>query len=184
MSHSCAFAQPPEIGDEVEKPSLPILHFEEMMMKPLFIALSALALTFGSAAALADDTTLINDMNMKPLTAAQSAQFKTERDAAKAKWATMTPAEKAAATQSMKSKKNAEMNYVDKFAQNDDMTAMTKSETAQMKAERETAEASYAKLTAEQKAALRKSAQQKRLSELDAMERVGQNDDMSRYLSY
>jgi hypothetical protein len=155
-----------------------------MMMKPLLIALSAFALTFGSAAALADDTSLINDMNMKPLTPAQSAQLKAERDAAKAKWATTTPAEKAAVTQSMKSKKVADMNHMEKFAQNDDMTAMSKSETAQMKAEREAAEASYAKLTPEQKAAQRKAAQQKRLSEMNAMERAGQNDDMGRYMSY
>lgn len=155
-------------------------------MKHLLIALSALALTFGAAAALADDTSLINAANddLRPLTPAQSAQMKAERDAAKAKWAAMTPAEKAAATQSMRSKRITDMNHMDKFAQNDDLTALTKSETAQMKAEREAAQASYAKLTPEQKAALRKSAQQKRLSEMNAIERVGQNDDLSRYMSY
>jgi hypothetical protein len=153
-------------------------------MKQLLIALSALALTFGSAAALADDTSLINDMNMQPLTPAQSAQLKSERDAAKAKWATMTPAEKAAVTQSMKSKKLADMNVMERIAQNDDMMTMSKSETAQMKAEREAAQASYAKMTPGQKAALRKSAQQKRMADMNTMERVGQNDDMGRYLSY
>lgn len=153
-------------------------------MKQLLIALSALALTVGSAAALGDDTSLINDMQMKPLTPAQSVQLKAERDAAKAKWATMTPAEKAAVTQSMKSKKLADLNVMERIAQNDDMMAMSKSETAQMKAEREAAQASYAKMTPEQKAALRKSAQQKRMAEMNAMEKVGQNDDMGRYLSY
>jgi hypothetical protein len=153
-------------------------------MKQLLIALSAAALTFGSATALADDTSLINDMNMKPLTPAQSAQLKSERDAAKAKWATMTPAEKSAVTQSMKSKKVADMNHMEKFAQNDDMMAMTKSETAKDKAEREAAQASYAKLTPDQKAAQRKASQQKHLSEMNAMERAGQNDDMGRYMSY
>ena len=154
------------------------------MKRPL-VALSSALLVFGTAVAFADDTTnLINEMNMKPLTAAQSSQFKAERDAAKAKWAAMTPAEKSAATQSMKNKRVADMNYIDKFAQNDDMTAMTKSETAQAKAEREAAQAAYAKLTPEQKAAQRKAAQQKRLSEMNAMERVGQNDDMDRFLSY
>ena len=153
-------------------------------MKPLFIALSAFALAFGSTLALADDTSLINDMNMKTLTPAESAQLKSERDAAKAKWATMTPAEKAAVTQSMKNKKVADMNHMEKFAQNDDMTAMTKSETAKDKAERETAAASYAKLTPEQKAAQRKATQQKRLADMNAMEKAGQNDDMGRYMSY
>jgi hypothetical protein len=110
---------------------------------------------------------------MKTLTPEQSAQLRAERDAAKAKWATMTPAEKAAYTQSMKAKKAADMNHMDKMAQNDDMMAMTKSETAKDKAEREAAEASYAKLTPEQKAAQRKATQQKRLADMNAMERVG-----------
>ena len=157
---------------------------EETTIKHLLVALSALALTFGAAAALADDTSLIDEMNMKPLTPAQSAQLKAERNAAKAKWAAMTPAEKAAVTQSMKSKKAADLNIMERFAQNDDMTAMSKSETAEMKSERQAAEAQYAKMTPEQKAALRKTAQQKRMSEMNAMERVGQNDDMGRYMSY
>lgn len=153
-------------------------------MKRLLFAISTAALVLGTGAALADDTSLINEMNMKPLTAAQSAQLRAERDAAKAKWAAMPPADKAAATQAMKNKRVADMNAMDKFAQNDDMMAMSKSETAQMKAEREAAEASYAKMTPDQKAALRKSAQQKRLSDMNAVERAGQNDDMGRYMSY
>ncbi len=153
-------------------------------MKQLLLAIATFALVFGAGVALADDTSLINDMNMKPLTPAQSAQMRAERDAAKAKWAAMSPADRAAATQAMKNKRIADMNAMDKFAQNDDMMAMSKSETAQLKAEREAAQASYAKMTPEQKAALRKSAQQKRLADMNAMERVGQNDDMGRYLSY
>ena len=133
-------------------------------MKQLLLAISAAVLAFGTSIAIADDTSLINEMDMKPLTPAQSAQLKAERDSAKAKWATMTPAEKSAVTQSMRSKKAGDLNHMEKFAQNDDMTAMTKSETAQMKAERQAAEASYAKLTPEQKAAQRKAAQQKRSS--------------------
>jgi hypothetical protein len=158
--------------------------FEESIMKRLLFAISAAALVLGTGAALADDASLINDMNMKPLTPAQSAQLRTERDAAKAKWATMTPADKAAATQAMRNKRIADMNAMDKFAQNDDMMAMSKSETAQLKTEREAAQAGYAKMTAEQKTALRKSAQQKRLADMNAMESVGQRDDMGRYMSY
>jgi hypothetical protein len=155
-----------------------------MLMKQLLLAISTAALTFGATFALADDTSLINEMHMKPLTPAQSAQMKAERDAAKAKWATMTPAEKAAVTQSMKSKKAADLNSMERIAQNDDMMAMTRSETAQMKSEREAAQASYAKMTPEQKAALRKTAQQKRVADMNTMERTQQNDDMGRYLSY
>jgi len=110
--------------------------------------------------------------------------MKAERDAAKAKWATMTPADKSAVTQSMKNKRLADLNHMEKFAQNDDMMAMSKSVTAQMKAEREASQATYAKMTPEQKAALRKSTQQKRLADMNAMERTSQNDDMGRYLSY
>ncbi len=134
--------------------------------------------------ATADDTNLINEMNMKPMTAAQTAQLKAERDAAKAKWASMTQAQKDALIQSARTKKLGELTAIERIGANDDMTAMTKSETAQLKAEREAAQAKWAALTPEQKAAARKAAQQKRLADLDTMERVGQADDMSRYMSY
>ena len=133
---------------------------------------------------LADDTSLINDMNMKTLTPEQSAQMRAERDAAKAKWATMTPAEKAAYTQSMKTKKAADMNHMDKMAQNDDMMAVTKSETAQDKAEREAAQAKFAAMTPAEQAASRKAAQQKRLADMNAMDKAAQNNDMGRYMSH
>jgi predicted Fe-S protein YdhL (DUF1289 family) len=106
--------------------------------------------------------------------------MKAQVQAAKAKWGSMTPAEKSAMTQSMRAKKLGELTAMERVAQNDDMTAMTKSETAQLKAERETAQASYAKMTPEQKAAVRKAAQQKKLADLSMMEKVGQNDDMGR----
>ena len=153
-------------------------------MKFMRVALLIAASCAIAVPAFADDASLINEMNMKPLTAAQSAQLKSERDAAKAKWAAMTPDQKAAVTQTMRGKKVGELNATEKFGQNDDMMAMTKAETAQMKAEREAAQAKYAAMTPEQKAALRKTAQQKRLSEMNALERVGQSDDMQRYLSY
>jgi predicted Fe-S protein YdhL (DUF1289 family) len=155
-------------------------------MSRLFVVGVASCIALFSTWALADDTSLINAANddLRPLTPAQSAQLKAERDAAKAKWAAMTPAEKAAATQSMKSKRIADMNHMDKFAQNDDLTAMTKSETAQMKAERQAAEAKWAKMTPDEKAAVRKAAQQKRAADMNAMERAGQNDDLGRYMSY
>jgi len=153
-------------------------------MKQLLLAVSTAALTLSACAALADDTSLINDMNTKSLTPAQSAQLRAERDAAKVKWVTMTPAEKATVTQSMKSKKVADLNHTEKFAQNDDMIATSKNETVSMKAEREAAQANYAKMTPDQKAALRKAAQQKRQAEMNAMEQAGQRDDMGRYMSY
>jgi hypothetical protein len=134
--------------------------------------------------ALADDTSLINEMNVKPLTAAQSAQLKAERDAAKTKWAAMSQSQKDTVIQSMRTKKLSELDATERFGQNDDMMAMSKSETAQAKAAREAAQAKYTTMTPDQKAAIRKSAQQKRLSDLDAMEQAGQRDDMGRYMSY
>jgi predicted Fe-S protein YdhL (DUF1289 family) len=153
-------------------------------MNKWLVGVLAGSVTLLSAWALADDTTLINEMNMKTLTPAQSAQLRSERDAAKAKWATMTPAEKAAVTQAARGKKASELTALERIGQNDDMMAATKSETAQLKSEREAAEAKWAKMTPEQKAEVRKAAQQKRASEMNAMERAGQNDDMARYLSY
>jgi predicted Fe-S protein YdhL (DUF1289 family) len=153
-------------------------------MKISFVVLVAGALCVVGIPALADDPSLISEMNMKPLTAAQSAQLRAERDTAKAKWAAMSPSEKAAVTQSMKNKRVADMTAIEKFAQNDDMTAMTKSETAQMKAEREAAQAKWAAMTPEEKAAVRKATREKREADLNAMERTSQNDDMGRYFSY
>ena len=133
---------------------------------------------------LADDTTLINEMNVKPLTAAQSAQLKSERDAAKAQWASMTQAQKDAVIQSARTKKLGDLTALERIGQNDDLTAMTRTETAQLKAEREAAQAKWAAMPPEQKNAVRKAAQQKKLADLNAMERTDQNDDMGRYLSY
>jgi len=153
-------------------------------MNKWLVGVLAGSVTLLSTLALADDTALINEMDMKPLTPAQSAQLRSERDAAKAKWATMTPAEKAAVTQAARSKKAGELTALERIGQNDDMMAATKSETAQLKSEREAAQAKWAAMTPEQKAAVRKAAQQKRAADMNAMERAGQNDDMARYLSY
>jgi predicted Fe-S protein YdhL (DUF1289 family) len=158
---------------------------EELIMKQLLIALSVAVLALGTTVALADDTSdakLISEMDMKPMTPAETAQLKAGHDAAKAKWAAMTPAEKAAVTQSMKSKKVADMNHLDKVAQDNDMTAMTQSETAQAKAEHDAAKAKWAAMTPDQKAAVHKAAQQKHQAELSTIERAGQEDSMARHL--
>lgn len=153
-------------------------------MKKLAIAsvvtVSALAVTV----AFADDTTLINEMNMKPLTAAQSAQLRAERDAAKAQWAKMTPDQQAAVKKAAQQKRMGELSATERIGQNDDMMEMSKSETAQMKAEREAAKAKWAQMTPDEKNAVRKAAQQKRVSDLNALERAGQADDMGRYFTY
>lgn len=146
-------------------------------MNKLLGALCVFAIALAPVTALAD---VYSEMNMKPLTPETTAAMKAQVQAAKAKWASMTPAEKSAVTQSMRGKKVGELTAMERVAQNDDMTAMTKSETAQLKSEREAAQASYAKMTSEQKAAVRKAAQQKKLADLSMLEKVGQNDDMGR----
>ena len=153
-------------------------------MKRLLATLLAGAVGIVATAVLADDTTLINEMNMKPLTPAQSAQLKAERDAAKAQWDKMSQSQKDAVKKAAAQKRLGEQTALDRIGQNDDLMTMTKSESAQAKAAREAAESKWKAMTPEQKNAIRKAAQQKRMSELDAMERVGQADDMGRYFSY
>jgi hypothetical protein len=144
---------------------------------------AALFTALFATAALADETSLLNDMDMKPLSAQESAQLKADRDAAKAKWAAMTPEQKDAARKAAANKRLGDQTALDRIAQNDDMQTMTKSESAQMKAEREAAKAKWDAMTPEQKAAARKAMQQKRMSEMNAMERVGQDSDMGRYMA-
>jgi len=134
--------------------------------------------------ALADDTTLINEMNMKPLTATQSMVLRAERNSALEQWANMTPAEKDAVKKAAQEKKTGDLSAIERVGQNDDLMAMTKSETAQAKAAREAAQIKLKTMTPSERDDVRKAAQQKRLSDLDAIEQAGQRDDMGRYFSY
>ncbi|HEY1460235.1 MAG TPA: hypothetical protein VGH59_09300 [Casimicrobiaceae bacterium] len=114
--------------------------------------LAALSIATFSLPALAD---LYSETQMKPMTPETTAKMKEEIQAAKAKWATMTPEQKAAVTKSMKGKKIGELTAMERVAQNDDMTTMSKSMTAQMKSEWDAAKVSYDKMAPDQKAALR-----------------------------
>ena len=153
-------------------------------MRKLAIGVLAAMAAVVATIALADDTSLINEMNMKPLTPAQSAQLKAERDAAKAQWAKLSDSQKDAVKKAAAQKKLGEQNALDRIGQNDDLMAMTKSENAQAKGAREAAESKWKAMTPEQQNAVRKAAQQKRLNDLDAIEQAGQRDDMGRYFSY
>ena len=112
-----------------------------------------------------------------PMTAAQQAQYKQEYEAAKAKWATMTPEQKQATIAAAKTKKLADLNAIELVGQRDDMRSETAAQSAQLKAEADAAKAKWDKLTPAEKQAFRKSAWQKRRADLDAMEAVGQRDD-------
>jgi len=153
-------------------------------MKTLAIGLATAILAVVASIALADNTDIINSMNVKPLTAEESAQLRAERDAAKAQWTKLTPEQRQAIKDGAKTKKQGELSAIERMGQDDDMQAATKSETAQLKAQREAAKAKWDAMTPEEKNAVRKAAQQKRASELSEIERTGQNDDMNRYFTY
>jgi len=124
------------------------------------------------------DQALYNGMDVKVMTPEETAKFRAQRDAAKAKWDAMTPEEKAKVTQSARSKKLADLNQMEVFAANDDLTRMTREQTAEMKAQHDAAKAQLAKMTPEQKAAAQKAAKQKHLNELNAAERASAQDSI------
>ncbi|HKE38287.1 MAG TPA: hypothetical protein VKG21_00480 [Casimicrobiaceae bacterium] len=125
------------------------------------------------------DKTLYNGMDVKVMTPEETAKFRAQRDAAKAKWDAMTPEEKAAITKSARGKKLSDLNQMEVFGADDDLQRMSREETAQMKAEREAAKAKWDKMTPDEKAAAKKAAQQKRLSEMNAAERASAQESIS-----
>ena len=153
-------------------------------MKTLVVGVSTIAAVAATIALADDSATLINDMNVKPLSATQSMQLRTERDAAREQWAKMTPAERDAVKKAAQEKKTGDLSAIERVGQNDDLMAMTKSETAQAKGAREAAQLKLKTMTPSERDEVRKAAQQKRLSDLDELEKAGQRDDMGRYFSY
>jgi hypothetical protein len=153
-------------------------------MKTLTVGLVTILSAFVTTVVLADNTDIINSMNMKPLTPEESSQLKAERNAAKAQWTKLTPEQRQAIKDGAKGKKQGELSSIERVGQNDDMMGATKSESADLKAQRAAAKAKWDAMTPEEKNAVRKAAQQKRASELSEIERAGQNDDMNRYFNY
>jgi hypothetical protein len=136
------------------------------MNKKLIAALFAGAFAFASATAMADDKT--------PPAPFDQAKAKAERDAAKAKFAAMSPEEKAATRKAMREKRVSELSALELVAQEGDSgpASATPADQAKFKAERAAAKAKWDAMTPEQKAATRKSAQSKKLMELDVLERM------------
>lgn len=97
-------------------------------MNKLLVALMASAFAFGSAAVFADD----NDM--KPLSKMESQDAKAAREAAKAKWAKMTDAEKAAYRKSAAAKKQADLTAMEAVAQESQGSAANSPARAEAKA--------------------------------------------------
>ncbi len=112
-----------------------------------------------------------------PMTAAQQAQYKSEYQAAKAKWASMTPEQKSAAVAAARNKKLSDLSYMELVGQRDDMKNETAAQSGQLKAQTDAAKASWDKLTPSEKQAARKSAWAKKRAELNGIEAVGQRDD-------
>lgn len=144
-------------------------------------AVSALAATIASGQVnlTPSDQTLYNGMDVKVMTPEETAKFRAQRDAAKAKWDAMTPEQKAAVTKSAREKKVSDLNQMEVFGANDDLQRMTREETADMKAEREAAQAKWDKMTSDEKTAAKKAANQKRLSDMNAAERAGAQESIS-----
>ena len=80
-------------------------------MNKLIAALAVGAFAFGSLPALAQDKT-----QSFILTPGEQARLKTERDAAKAKWAAMTPEEKAAMKKAASGKRRSELTTVEEMS--------------------------------------------------------------------
>jgi len=115
--------------------------------------------------------------DMQPMTVAQQTQYRAEYDAAKVKWAALTPQQKQATIAAARTKKLSELSAMELVGQRDDMQRETAAQSAQMRAEAAAAKAKWDKLTPAEKQVVRKSAWQKKRGDLDAMEAVGQRDD-------
>jgi hypothetical protein len=99
-------------------------------MNKLIVALCASAFAFGSVSALAGN-------DMKPLSKMETQEAKAAREAAKAKWAKMTPDEQAAAKKAARAKKQADLTALDTVA-NSNMSfdaAQAKKDAAASKAQ-------------------------------------------------
>ena len=138
------------------------------MNKKLIAALFAGAFAFASVSAMADDKT--------PPTPVDQAKLKAERDAAKAKWAAMTPEQRTATRKAMQAKRVSELTTLEIVGQDDDNSPLAETDASQdqakYKAERLSAKAKWDAMTPEQKAATRKAAQAKKLSELTTVEKM------------
>ena len=134
------------------------------MNKKLIAALFVGAFAFASVSAYADDKT--------PAQPVDQAKLKAERDAAKARWAGMTPEQQAATRKAMQAKRVSELTQLEMVAQEGDTAMVSPGDTAALKSERTAAKAKWDSMTPEQKVATRKAAQSKKLSELSMLEKM------------
>jgi hypothetical protein len=86
-------------------------------MNKLLVALMASAFAFGSATVFADDS------SMMPLSKMETQQAKAARDAAKAKWAKMTPEERAAVKKAAQAKNRESWTAIEEVSSGIDYNA-------------------------------------------------------------
>jgi cell division protein FtsL len=139
------------------------------MNKKLIAALFAGVFAFASVSTMAQEKT--------PPIPVDTAKLKAERDAAKAKWNSMSADQKAATRKAMRDKKVSELTMVEMVAQENDsgssgVGAMPASDAAKYKSDYDAAKSKWAGMTADQKAATRKAARDKKVSELSMLERM------------
>ena len=141
-------------------------------MNKLLAALVVGAFAFGSLPALAQ----ADKTQSFVLTPVEQAKLKAERDAARAKWAAMTPEQKSATRKAMQAKRVSELTTLEIVGQENDTSPTAEVDASQdqakFKAERVAAKAQFDKMTPEERAAMKKSAQAKKLSELSLIERI------------
>ncbi|MFO1304754.1 MAG: hypothetical protein U1F54_13560 [Burkholderiales bacterium] len=114
---------------------------------------------------------------MPEMTAEQTAKYKAEYQAAKAKWATLTPQEQQQIVAAAKQKKLSDLSTMELVGQRNDMQRETAAQSAQAKAQADAAKAKWDSMTPAQKKAVKQAAWQKKRADLDALESVGQRDD-------
>jgi hypothetical protein len=115
-------------------------------MNKLIIALCASAFALGSASALAGN-------DMKPLSKMETQEAKAARDAAKAKWAKMTPEEQAAYRKNVAKKKQSELTALEAVAQESQSSAAGSVERKEAKQAIDASKATPAPTTAQRSAA-------------------------------
>ena len=137
-------------------------------MTKLFTALSLVTFALANTCAYSQG---YSDNDTPRQTAAQTAQLKAEAVAAKAKWAAMAPAEKAAVRKNAQQKRWADLSALELVSDNDS-EMLTADQTAKLKSQREAARAKWAAMTPEQKAAMRKSVGNMKLKDMTELDKV------------
>src|SRR2546429_41895 len=94
---------------------------ESIMMKSI-VAIAAAAFALGAVPAVAADMMdPWSQMLVKPMTPAETAQFKADRQAAQAKYGQMSAEEKAAVRKAAQQKRLSDLNTMERVGQENDM---------------------------------------------------------------